>query len=347
MLYLVVVTMACAPLARAQLSTSLSSPLDTDLNGLDSNVAPIPSGEIEPGAGNLQTPEERQLPYDAIGASVVATMMDPTITQYYGITRTPYQLDSSVRDATQLTGQHQRIPLNITEMIHRPVGGMDASTRLKSAAAVAYSTNSFIVSGAGVGTAIGAPINTLAPGDSIGMANLPSSSYPFPPPTAQPSTPATTSTATTAGGIPKQQRNRAQALNSSSGNGPQQPVAQERDYSLSPLERVDTSSLQPVPEADSPFRDLGQTSFLNPDITLSAPRQSNSNYGQKNKSPYTTSSRIGNSTSKLNQLQRYDMTVSRAEERLLLRQQGLDMRRAKKPKWRNPILQQMEDESNQ
>ncbi len=56
---------------------------------------------------------ERQLPYDALGASIVTTTMDPTVNQFSTITRTAYQLDGTVRDATQITGLHPHLPTTI------------------------------------------------------------------------------------------------------------------------------------------------------------------------------------------------------------------------------------------
>src|ERR1700758_5129408 len=111
--------MVYSAIACAQLSTSLSQPLDTNLNGLDSTVAPTPSTQIESGANNLMTLDEHILPYDAIGASIVATPLDPSTTQYFAISRMPFQVDSTVKDVTIITGQHPRSAINLVDVISR------------------------------------------------------------------------------------------------------------------------------------------------------------------------------------------------------------------------------------
>src|SRR5262249_51161112 len=111
--------------------------------------------------------------------------------------------------------------------------------------------------------------------------------------------------------------------------------------------------------AASPFENLNQTNFLNPDITLSSLRLKALMRGAN--ATTTTSSKIRDMTSTMTNT--ITNTPVNARTRLEARQRLRDMpeedrrmlqrsyrmmtlssatEKAKKPKWHNPILQQME-----
>jgi len=355
------VALVHAPFVAAQLSTSLSSSLDTDLNGLDSSVAPIPSSEIEPGANNLAAPEDRQLPYDALGASVVATTMDPTVNQYSTITRTAYQLDSTVRDVTQLTGLHQHLPTSIIDVIAAKGESIGTSTQFRIDSSLASVRSG--APGISLASSFGIKKNIVSPpAASANSLNLsrqtetPAGSAAVSTPYALPSAMPLNGSATESGDKSKDSTSQADSTlqahkrsdtRRGNGSGSASPRSEEQsqdqnqnqDYSRSPLERIDISSTELVQEADNPFRDLGETSFLKPDITLTS-----SSRQPKSKPAYKTPSHNDNASARLKSPTR-ETHLSSAEARLLKRQEP-GMSRPKKPKWRNPILQQMEEVSN-
>jgi hypothetical protein len=130
--FLFALAIFCISLGNAQRSSSLggsvSAPPDTNLSGLTSTVAPIPSTVIEPGANNFLTPEEHVSPYDAVGASIIATPLSPAVIQSYVVSRVPFQVDNSLRDASIVTGLHHVQPVNIVDIIARKSQGSGFSS---------------------------------------------------------------------------------------------------------------------------------------------------------------------------------------------------------------------------
>lgn len=334
---------------RAQLSAPLSPSLDSNLNGLGSDVAPIPSSELAPGANNLLTPDEHQLPYDAIGANVTATMMDPTVIQYYSLSRTPSQIDNSIRDSSYFTGQTPRTPLNLVDFLGRRTIGFLSSPQ--SSAATNLNTGS-IASSAGVGitdsfrmrmnnTQMQGGILRLAPSMQGSAANATALTTPYStqsPSLIAPAMPVASNTSQATTGSKKNSEKRArnsQELHSSSQDHP-------LDESRSPLEATDTSLSDYGSAADvSPFPDLNQMSFLNPDIMLTAQHTRSFRKDSKKARVAGKAQRTNNPLDRLNRFSIEDRTVSSTTP-ILDRQQD----QGKKPKWHNPILQQMEDGSN-
>ena len=358
---LAVLGILCTTFAGAQVSTSLSGPLDSNLSGLDSNVSPIPTNEIVSGANNVGTPDEHILPYDAIGASLAATPLSPAITQYNTISRVPFQVDVSLRDSTILTGLHLQVPTNVVDVIGRSSARSGSSSSIESKINLTTSGTSPLQGGpalqGGSWTAGGSiiPASSWRVG-SMGSATAMNSMLPAPttqPPTSSHLVGEDASSPQTVG----EQSN-------TGGKATSQQVDKPQDYSRSPLEKVE-SSLGENPDATqssaSPFRQLDQGSFLNPDVTLSHPStssyQSTSSYhsssSYQSTSSYHSSTRrqssilnarknliVGNSRNSGN---RFNPSISNDEARLM-RQTSRDQ--AKKNKWHNPILQQMEDNAD-
>ncbi len=121
--------MLCTIFAGAQVSGTLSQPLDSNL--FDSK-APAPSATVEPGANSLMSTDEHVLPYDSIGASLSATPISADITQYNALSRIPFQVDNSIRDATLATGLHTQIPVNVVELIGRSAARTGSSSSLQT-----------------------------------------------------------------------------------------------------------------------------------------------------------------------------------------------------------------------
>jgi len=423
---LAVLGILCTTFAGAQVSTSLSGPLDSNLSGLDSNVSPIPTNEIVPGANNVGTPDEHILPYDAIGASLAATPLSPAITQYNAIIRVPFQVDVSLRDSTILTGLHQQVPTNVVDVIGRSSARSGSSSSIESKINLTTSGTSPLQGGpalqGGSWTAGGSiiPASSWRAG-SMGSAAAMNSMLPAPttqPPTSShlvgedASSPQTVMEKSKTGDkttshlvgedasspqtvveknktgdkttshLVSEDASSPQTVGEQSNTGGKatsQQVDKPQDYSRSPLEKVE-SSLGENPDATqssaSPFRQLDQGSFLNPDVTLSHPStssyhssssyqstssyhssssyQSTSSYhsssSYQSTSSYHSSTRrqssilnarknliVGNSRNSGNRL---NPSISNDEARLM-RQTSRDQ--AKKNKWHNPILQQMED----
>ena len=378
--FLAVLGILCTTFAGAQLTTSLSGPLDSNLSGLDSNVSPIPTNEIVPGANNVGTPDEHILPYDAIGASLAATPLSPVITQYNAISRVPFQVDVSLRDSTILTGLHQQVPTNVVDVIGRSSARSGSSSSIESKINLTTSGTSPLQGGpalqGGSWTAGGSilPASSWRVG-SMGSATAMNSMLPAPttqPPTSthlvgeDASSPQTvvkqsnTGDKTTSHLVGEDVSSPQTVVEQSNtgGKSTSQQVDQRQDYSRSPLEKVE-SSLGENPDATqssaSPFRQLDQGSFLNPDVTLSHPPtssyHSSSSYQSTSSSQSSTRTQssilnarknlmVGNSRNSGNRL---NPSISNDEERLM-RHTSRD--KAKKNKWHNPILQQMEDNAD-
>jgi hypothetical protein len=136
------------------------------------------------------------------------------------------------------------------------------------------------------------------------------------------------------------------------------PADQDQDYSRSPLETVTSSSgLEGgTQNSASPFKQLGEESFLNPDITSASPRPRTSSYSYQSSSyqssPYQSSLRSSAMNSRRSLLSGHSLNaengtnppISPDEARLM--RHNLGEQRSKRKKWHNPILQQMEDNAN-
>lgn len=329
--------------AEAQLSTSVSQSLDSNIYGQSSNAAATPSTEIVPGANNLQTPEEREKPYDAIGASVVATTLDPTVTQYYKLSRIPSQVDGSVRDETQLTGQHQQSPINVIETMNRRPSGFESSTQLQTSSypdrASASLTAGF--SGNTISLANGYAGQGTAQTSSWGAGSSPvlplSALLPSAVVHAASSTPTVIGTPQSGLLVNSQGGSTADQL--------QPQMQQTTDYSRSPLEAPQPSAYGNQTAANStssPFKDLNQTTFLNPDIVHATSHLRNN----RQERTRLAENQNGNALGRLNAAApNATSNLSRSQMRLLRQKQASGMTR--RPKWHNPILEQMESGSNQ
>ena len=372
--------MLCTLFAGAQISGSLSQPLDSNLSA----VAPTTSTEIEPGANSLLTPDEHVLPYDSIGASLNATLLSADVTQYNTLSRMPFQIDNSIRDATLATGLHTQTPINVVELIGRSAVRTGSSSSLQTSSSL---VNPFSTSAASslegksalLGSGLKSGVNTAASTWRIGSMGSSLAIDPLPPPPTPPAplklvgeeTPQGNekTTGQSESGNASGSRYGSRSGNrpgSGSGNGSgsgsgqdagSSPADQEQDYSRSPLETVTSSSGSSEGEtqnSSSPFKQLGQESFLNPDITSASPRPRTSSSSYQSSS-YQSSLRSSSMNSRKSLLSGHSLSSENSEngtnprispDEARLMKHNLSDQRSKRKKWHNPILQQMEDNAN-
>ena len=336
-------------LASAQLSSpvsgSLSEPLDTNIYGLNSNVAPTTSSTITPGANNLLTPDEHVLPYDAIEASVIASPLNPSLSQSsYVVGRIPFQVDNSLRDASIITGLHFVQPGIVVDYIARKSAKMGASTLPQSSwLNGSTSTQSSLESLRGqsisglVGSSISQPSSWRAGGSSAAMMINPPDQFMQ---TSQQSGKALKDM----NGISLQ--NKKQSDQSGQDSGPQPETA--RDYSRSPVEKAPTDKGS-VDTSASPFGDLENQSFLSPDIT--SPSFTHKAPTRGTSSSFTSRAQSGSFTRRSSRLLEQEKTLGTRDQRIsnsMSRSTRLysGAGQMEKPKWHNPVLQQMENEAN-
>jgi len=356
-LCLLLFTTLWTALSGAQLTDSLSQPLDSNLNGPSSAVAPTTSTEIEPGANNLLAPDEHVLPYDAIGASIVATPLSPAVTQYDQLARTPFQIDGSIRDASVLTGQRSLTPLNIVDLIARRPGQFSSSALSQApgssfGSAPMLSVKSLPVKTSAMtsGGVLQGPM-TLQSSWKIGGSPAASAINPLQQAAAaQADSP---SEHQSAGG---EDKSSTSLLNKKLGDRGVENAAvpstadKPQDYSRSPLEASENQEPVSADIAASPFESLDQNSFLNPDIT--APTTRRNAFRRQAGTSFSNREQLGFSArTQATFLQPQPRTtemmregISPAESRLM-RQTQRD-NQMKRPTWHNPILQQMEDDAN-
>ena len=374
----------CTIFAGAQISGSLSQPLDSNLSA----VAPTTSTEIEPGANSLLTPDEHVLPYDSIGASLNATLLSADVTQYNTLSRMPFQIDNSIRDATLATGLHTQTPINVVELIGRSAVRTGSSSSLQTSSSL---VNPFSTSAASslegksalLGSGLKSGVNTAASTWRIGSMGSSLAIDPLPPPPTPPAplklvgeeTPQGNEKATGQSGSGNVSGNRygsgsanasGSRYSSRSGNRPgsgsgqdagSSPADQEQDYSRSPLETVTSSSGSSEGEtqnSSSPFKQLGQESFLNPDITSASPRPRTSSSSYQSSS-YQSSLRSSSMNSRKSLLSGHSLSSENSEngtnprispDEARLMKHNLSDQRSKRKKRHNPMLQQMEDNAN-
>jgi hypothetical protein len=337
------------------------------------------------------TPDEHVLPYDSIGASLNATPLSADVTQYNTLSRMPFQVDNSVRDVTLATGLHPQVPLNVVDLLGRSAARTGSSSSLQTSSSL---VNPFSTSSASslegkpalTGSDLKFGVNTPASSWRIGSMGSTLAINPLPPP---PTPPAPlklvgeenpqgndkTTTGQSGSGNASGSRYSSRPANASgnryssrsgnrSGSGSGQDAGsssadQEQDYSRSPLETVTSSSggfEGETQNSTSPFKQLGQESFLNPDITSASPRPrtSSSSY-QSQSSSYQSSLRSSYMNSRKSLLSGHSLNsenlengtnppISPDEARLM--KHSLSEQRSKRKKWHNPILQQMEDNAN-
>jgi hypothetical protein len=348
----VMLGMSCTLFAGAQVSGTLSQPLDSNLSA----VAPAPSTTVEPGANSLMTTDEHVLPYDSIGASLSATSISADITQYNALSRIPFQVDNSIRDATLATGLHTQIPTNVVELIGRNearTGSSSSSLQSSSSLINPFSTSaasSLEGKSALIGSGLKAGANAPVSSWRIGSMGSSLAIDPLPPPPTPPA-PLKLVGEETSQEKGKTTGKSASGKGSGSGSGKDagsSPADQDQDYSRSPLEAVTSSSGSlegGTQNSTSPFKQLSQESFLNPDITSasSRPVTSSSSYQSSLRSSSMNSRKSLLSGHSLNS-QNGTNPISPDEARLM--RHNLSEQRSKRKKWHNPILQQMEDNAN-
>jgi len=358
----------CTIFAGAQVSGSLSQPLDSNFSA----VAPTTSTEIEPGASNLMTPDEHQLPYDSIGASLNATQLSADVTQYNTLSRVAFQIDNSIRDATLATGLHAQIPINVVESIGRSAARTGSSSSLQTSSSLLnpFSTSAAsslegksALMGSGLKSGANAPVSSWrigSMGSSLAIAPLPPPPTPPAPlklvgeETSQGKKKTTGKSGSSSGSGSRSGKGSGSGSGNDAGSS---PADQDQDYSRSPLETVTSSSADLQGGTDnsaSPFKQLSQESFLDPDITSASPRPriSSSSYQS---SSYQSSLRSSSMNSRKSLLSGHSLSSENSEngtnprispDEARLMKHNLSDQRSKRKKWHNPILQQMEDNAN-
>ncbi|HYK34995.1 hypothetical protein [Alloacidobacterium sp.] len=342
----------------------LSTPLSPSLSsGLNSNVAPTTSQEIEPGANNLLTPEERVLPYDAIGASIVATSMSPSITQFYLLllSRSPYQIDSTLKDATFLTGIPQVIAANITDVITRKpqkVGQTIPTLSFGVASALSTALQGKLTPGASgdLSKATAPQSYWRAGGSMAALAAINSLQAPTETTQQQPGQSSDLSQTTIKDSIKSNglvlKKKDKDAVHGVGSNVQAQSTDKTADYSRSPLEAPAYGDQGLTTVADSPFEGLDQRSFLNPDVTLASPLRFLSTRREKipSREKMLAASQSGQEFSIRSRTGRQSTNRSMKDREMSPDQSRLTKlspgREAAKPKWHNPILQQWESGAN-
>jgi hypothetical protein len=332
---LLVMAFGCIISAAIVCAQQISGPLSQNLDqGLNSNVAPAPSTEIEPGANNLLTPDEHMMPYDATGASIVATPLNPSTPQLL-VSRPPSQLDGTVRDVTWLTGQHPQTSINIMEVISKRFKEVGLSPSPQPA------VSSFNGSAR---ACLGSPLEGTPTEASRTLPSEPESSQ-----TIQSDGQASTSDKSAAAHVMKERTHHGDK-NEERGGFRSSSAQPPRDFSKSPLEAFASEGQGSVDPAPSPFERFDQKTFLNPDITSTSSSRNPSTRGARTSLKARTQSELSTrSRSDLSELRRTaemakDRGVSRAELRLL--KQSSSSEQTKRPTWHNPILQQMETGTN-
>jgi hypothetical protein len=340
--------------AGAQVSSplggSLSQPLDSNSNGVESSVAPFPSSEIEPGASSLLTPDEHILPYDAIGASLEATPLSPSLIQYDLLTRVPFQVDNSLRDASVVTGLHTPAPITIVNEISRKPGqsGFPPSLQLPASTFSRSPMNQLALPAEQ--TLPGA--NNVLPGAPYQQSSWTVGSTAFVP-TIDPLQPSVHTNQAPEQPVtsgrnntllekkkPKDQIEKNDSVS--------QAAEQTQDYGKSALEAFTIKDQGSVQVAPSPFESIDKNSFLNPDIVLAASHR-NASARRRTGTSSTTQSRFSTRAEsehlgpETNRLMR-DQGVTRTESRLM--KESSSAKQAKKPRWHNPILQQIDSGPN-
>jgi hypothetical protein len=331
--------------ARAQLSTSvggsMSLPLDSNLDGLDSTVAPVPSGEIEPGANSLMIPDERVLPYDAIGASIAATPMSPAVTQVYTLTRDLYQIDNALRDETIITGLHSPPPVKIIDAIPRNLRRSGASAPVAS-----FGNSSMFFTGSSKEKTLGITDNLQGsiPQQSswkVGAAAAALAVNPIQ--TSQEEAQQSGSSLTTkenSGNLLKKKKTQGEKTESN-----RQSTEQPHDYSTNPLEAPAYGD-QNAETTTSPLERQYQSSYLNPDITLASRHSAVGKTSQKESAATLFSAqRQSGIQASSGILTGRNQGISRTKSRAM-KSSSLKAEQPTKIRWHNPILQQMEDEAN-
>lgn len=370
--------------ASAQFSTSLgdnlSLPLDNNLNGLDSAVAPGIVYEVAPGAMNLMTPDERLLPYDAIGASIVATPLNPSVTQLFVVSRVPFQLDGSVRDSTMLTGQFPRLPIDIVETLTRKAKNVEFGSLSPTMPASTFSTLPYRNAlpspsplgmtpsgGPSILSRTAYPQSSWRAGSGNGIIAAPELDI----------NPSRTQSTESSGTVSDSNSSSASLLlNKKRGDRSKMYVTgsvlsenrreadpsgsqlsqQPNDDNRSPLEsKAVVMGTDSGAVTENPLESFGQKSRLNPDITLAARRRNSTRKNQpslntraessswQTPSPFAagTQLRQGRPSGSITAMREAD--VLHADVRRM--KQSSNGLQANKSRWHNPILQQMESES--
>jgi len=372
-LALILEAIACVAVLSAQaqydtLSDPLSDPIGANLALSDTTVAPSSSGIVVPGANNLLEPDERVPLLDATGSTLVSTRMTPANRGSLAVSKTSSQVDGALKDSLILAASQQALSSGVSGS-----SALQGATSSSATASSSFSTgrlgvsssSSFsVASNRGMSTSENAALNsswrvgtktnaipdllaarisaatvkttnsnsktddstTMAPLKVVGAGDLPTQ----------------TSTAGSSGADKARDRNAAPSREPSS-------KTKERDFSKSPLERqIESTTDDQDPGDVSPFKSLGTTSYLAPNIfSPSTPSMPSGNQEQSFTGNQSATNNLLSSAQRsrkrrkatgTTQLDSTESSIETKSERRLQRMQ--------RPKWHNPILQQMEDGSS-
>ena len=356
----------------APLSSGVSGPLDQNLNGLDSEVSPIPSTEVVPGANNLMNGDEHTLPFDSVGASVFSTTMNPFTTTSTVVSNAQSQVDGLLKDSTHLTSGSSllssgRSSTGILGSKSTPFAASSPSSL--PAAKLTISASIFSIS------TKAAKENSGERGEKVQGLSLPMSNGSNLSSTRVNRANATSTVEDTNSGsasdrdsdtgkgstAKKRRAGTIHTANRESSGDQTSPDQQPRDFSISPLEQTQRYGDQDQSSSSSKdkghFRSLATSSFLSPDIFSSTlqPRQATTNQNQLSneqklygmhdlsssqlRAAMRKQKRTGGVKDTSSQLGGIGQLSQTRSQRRLQRQQ--------RPKWHNPILQQMENSDSQ
>jgi hypothetical protein len=366
-LALILEAIACVAVLSAQaqydtLSDPLSDPIGANLALSDTTVAPSSSGIVVPGANNLLEPDERVPLLDATGSTLISTRMTPANRGSLAVSKTSSQVDGALKDSLILAASQQALSSGVSGS-----SALQGATSSSATASSSFSTgrlgvsssSSFsVASNRGMSTSGNAALNsswrvgtktnaipdllaarisavtnsktddstTMAPLKVVGAGDLPTQ----------------TSTAGSSVADKARDRNAAPSREPSS-------KTKERDFSKSPLERqIESTTDDQDPGDVSPFKSLGTTSYLDPNIfSPTTPSMPSGNQEQSFTGNQSATNNLLSSAQRsrkrrkatgTTQLDSTESSIETKSERRLQRMQ--------RPKWHNPILQQMEDGSS-
>jgi hypothetical protein len=361
--WIVAASIACAQ----EISGPLSEPLSSGING---NVAPLPSTEIEPGAGNLVPPEQNPIPVDATGASLQTNTMNPSVAQSTALRVQANYINSQVNDVMTQIGMRQSSlqtsgiaaisanttttkPVSMSTFKPAPLQSAASSFSIRSGPSATFfplmqSQNGQTQDLAGNGrNALAGSLRQkkmstspgLEPGASLETRSLPASL-----------------SSSLGGGVLHSGKSLSTSVKSA---GSQTTDIQEKQSPLELQGFLTAVSRESSTILTSPFRDLSDTNFLSTNIFASArPSTSSGGIISRNRKSSILSggrrpsalnrenaSQVG--VSRLNRENASQAGISRSEINLLRHEYRGEMQTIKRGnQWHNPILQQMSDQNN-
>lgn len=346
-LWLAAVCILPAAMAGAQ---NVSAPLSTPLDSTASSVAPTTSTEIVQGAGNLMVTVTRTPPMDATGANIFSTAMNP-FARSDATSQTPSQLDGALKDSILMTSigsqgapgaasshRSQQLPGVASASMTSSFSARSASS---SAAAKRTGTDNLSTGDNAQGSSWRPASRSIsvhadiAPGAGQGTEAAKPFSI-----AGEQSSRKTGTTGKTAQDGKTQAKSRTQPLQAGQQQDARGTSSETShfswDHQQAEMERSTGDA--------TPFKDLDNSSYLNTNIFAPATSAQPLSSGTKSYYSRRPESRkrgtaAASRLSALNEtgMQRQAIELRRAER----------SRRQPKPKWHNPILEQMDINNSQ